>query len=261
MFGLIGHNIQGSLSPALFKAAYGGEFCYELIDVESFEEGFQRFVEGPFKAVNVTAPFKEAAMNAAAKRGFRVRSIGGANILLKEADGTVVAHNTDYHGVYNTLAAVASRGGGAKCGSAPGGDAACGNAACGSKKAVVIGAGGAGRAAREAMKDLCDEVVVVNRTPREGVLPLDALENELNGANFVIYTLPCAISQIKFLSSLPEDAIVFEASYAQRFVDASALKAKYIPGEAWLLNQGITAYRIMTGHEPDVPAMRKILKL
>lgn len=260
MFGLIGHNIQGSLSPALFKAAYGGEFSYDLIDVESFEEGFQRFVEGPYKAVNVTAPFKEAAMMAASKRGFRVRSIGGANILLKELDGSIVAHNTDYHGVYNTLAAEASRGGVA-CGLAGArGSATRGGAECGSK-AVVIGAGGAGRAAREAMLDLCDEVVVVNRTPREGVLPLDALENELSGANFVIYTLPCAISQIKFLSSLPEDAIVFEAGYAQRFVDASALKAKYIPGEAWLLNQGITAYRIMTGLEPDVPAMRKILKL
>lgn len=256
MFGLIGHNIQSSLSPALFKAAYGGEFSYDLIDVETFEEGFQRFVEGPYKAVNVTAPFKEAAMMAAAKRGFRVRSIGGANILLKEPGGSIVAHNTDYHGVYNTLAAEAGARGlaGAR------GSVARGGAKCGSK-AVVIGAGGAGRAAREAMLDLCDEVVVVNRTPREGVLPLDALENELSGANFVIYTLPCAISQIKFLSSLPEDAIVFEAGYAQRFVDASALKAKYIPGEAWLLNQGITAYRIMTGLEPDVPAMRKILNL
>lgn len=250
MFGLIGHNIQGSLSPALFKAAYGGEFSYDLIDVESFEEGFRKFVEGPYKAVNVTAPFKEAAMIATSKRGFRVRSIGGANILLKELDGSIVAHNTDYHGVYNTL----SQAAGAR------GSVARGGAKCGSK-AIVIGAGGAGRAAREAMLDLCDEVVVVNRTPREGVLPLDALENELSGANFVIYTLPCAISQIKFLSSLPEDAIVFEAGYAQRFVDASALRAKYIPGEAWLLNQGITAYRIMTGLEPDVPAMRKILKL
>lgn len=255
MFGLIGHNIQGSLSPALFKAAYGGEFSYDLIDVETFEEGFRRFVEGPYKAVNVTAPFKEAAMMAASKRGFRVRSIGGANILLKEPDGSIVAHNTDYHGVYNTLSlAVEARGSVAR------GSAARSGAECGTK-AVVIGAGGAGRAAREAMLDLCDEVVVVNRTPREGVLPLDALENELSGANFVIYTLPCAISQIKFLSSLPEDAIVFEAGYAQRFVDASALRAKYIPGEAWLLNQGITAYRIMTGLEPNVPAMRKILNL
>lgn len=260
MFGLIGHNIQGSLSPALFKAAYGGEFSYDLIDVESFEEGFQRFVEGPYKAVNVTAPFKEAAMMAASKRGFRVRSIGGANILLKEPDGSIVAHNTDYHGVYNTLSQVVEARGSAARGSVARGSAACGGAECGSK-AVVIGAGGAGRAAREAMRDLCDEVVVVNRTPREGVLPLDALENELSGANFVIYTLPCAISQIKFLSSLPEDAIVFEAGYAQRFVDASALRAKYIPGEAWLLNQGITAYRIMTGLEPNVPVMRKILNL
>lgn len=259
MFGLIGHNIQGSLSPALFKAAYGGEFSYDLIDVESFEEGFQRFVEGPYKAVNVTAPFKEAAMMAASKRGFRVRSIGGANILLKELDGSIVAHNTDYHGVYNTLVAEA-RGSVARGSDGARGSATRGGAEYGSK-AVVIGAGGAGRAAREAMLDLCDEVVVVNRTPREGVLPLDALENELSGANFVIYTLPCAISQIKFLSSLPEDAIVFEAGYAQRFVDASALRAKYIPGEAWLLNQGITAYRIMTGLEPDVPAMRKILNL
>ena len=31
-FGLIGHPISHSLSPALFKAAYGGKYAYELIE-------------------------------------------------------------------------------------------------------------------------------------------------------------------------------------------------------------------------------------
>ena len=45
-FGLIGHPIAHSLSPALFKAGYDGRYPYELIETADFEEAYARFLEG-----------------------------------------------------------------------------------------------------------------------------------------------------------------------------------------------------------------------
>ena len=39
-FGLIGHPIAHSLSPALFKAAYNGRYQYDLIEGEEFEKSY-----------------------------------------------------------------------------------------------------------------------------------------------------------------------------------------------------------------------------
>ena len=63
-FGLIGHPIVHSLSPALFKAGYDGRYLYELIETSDFEEAYQRFLDG-YDGINVTAPFKELAFTKA----------------------------------------------------------------------------------------------------------------------------------------------------------------------------------------------------
>ena len=59
-FGLIGFPIAHSLSPLLFKAAYGGRFRYDLLESEDFDTAFRAFMKS-CDAVNVTAPFKELA--------------------------------------------------------------------------------------------------------------------------------------------------------------------------------------------------------
>ena len=56
-FGLIGHPIAHSLSPALFRAAYGGKYAYDLIETPDFEAAWARFL-ADYKAINVSAPFK-----------------------------------------------------------------------------------------------------------------------------------------------------------------------------------------------------------
>ena len=59
-FGLIGHPIGHSASPALFAKAYGGRWQYDLIEGEDFEASWQRFLD-EYQAINITAPFKETA--------------------------------------------------------------------------------------------------------------------------------------------------------------------------------------------------------
>ena len=61
-FGLAGYPIADSLSPRLFDAAYHGNWPYELLESPDFEVVANRFRGEPFRAINVTAPFKSAAL-------------------------------------------------------------------------------------------------------------------------------------------------------------------------------------------------------
>ena len=101
-FGLIGHPIAHSLSPALFKAGYDGKYPYELIETADFEEAYERFLEG-YDGINVTAPFKELAFAKADILSPECKTIGATNLLVKTPEG-IKAYNSDYRGVRMWLA-------------------------------------------------------------------------------------------------------------------------------------------------------------
>ena len=96
-FGLIGHPIAHSLSPALFKAGYDGRYPYDLIEGDDFEESYRRFIEG-YDGINVTAPFKELAYAKADIVSEDCRLIKATNLLVKTTEG-VKAYNSDLLGV------------------------------------------------------------------------------------------------------------------------------------------------------------------
>ena len=99
-FGLIGHPIAHSLSPAMVRSA-SPEWTYDLIATQDFEEAWRIFLEG-YDAVNVTAPFKLQAFERADESDTVTGAIGAANILLKTERG-VKALNTDFWAVCQLL--------------------------------------------------------------------------------------------------------------------------------------------------------------
>jgi len=104
-FGLIGHPIAHSLSPALFKAGYDSRYPYQLIEGADFEDSYRRFLEG-YDGINVTAPFKEPAFDKADILSPECEAIGATNLLVKTPDG-IKAYNSDYLGVRMWLSDVA----------------------------------------------------------------------------------------------------------------------------------------------------------
>ena len=173
-FGLIGYPIAHSLSPELFRKAYGGRWEYELIEEQDFDRAWERFCDGPYKAVNVTAPFKtEAAMRADIKSP-EVLKTGAANILLK-TDMGIKAFNSDYLGLIGLLPDSAG------------------------KTAAVIGMGGAGRAAAAAA---ADKGFKLSTFHHDGI-------SEGVEADLIIYTLPCRVPGADRLIS----HILIEANY------------------------------------------------
>lgn len=245
-FGLIGHPVAGSFSPRLFEAAYGGRYPYDLIEGADFGVSWQRFLDY-YAGINITAPFKEFAFRAVDALSEDARLCGAVNLAVKTPAG-IVGYNTDVDGV---VLAVRETG-------------------LPVSEALVVGCGGAGRAAAVAALRLGCRVTLANRTPSRAAALADELNAGLDPAidpvctwvpveeipslspDLVIYTVPGP------MNGFPEfpDAIILEANYRTPCLEGRG-KA-YISGRRWLLYQAVAGYGIFTGETPDADAMFRI---
>jgi shikimate 5-dehydrogenase len=251
-FGLIGHPIAHSLSPALFKAGYEGRYPYELIEGEDFEESYKRFLE-EYDGINVTAPFKELAFAKADILSPECESVGATNLLVKTPLG-VKAFNSDFLGVRMWLEEVAAEVLTEKI------------------SVLIVGLGGAGKAAAAAAESLGMKVVRMNRTVRdEKTRPLDDFKECFREADIIIYNIPTAIQALNELTDKDftpgKPKFIMEANYKDPSFGKEILAkmqtanplARYTGGKTWLLYQAVTGYEIFTGEKPDLAGMYDVL--
>ena len=150
--GVCGQPIRHSMSPVIhgaWIAAAGLNAAY--VPFAPSEDSFESFVEGlrggTIRGLNVTIPFKEQALACADRCSDLARLAGAANLLIFEADGTIVADNTDGPGLIDAIAV-----------QAPGFDLAV-------SPVVILGAGGAARGAAAALTLAgAPRISIVNRT-------------------------------------------------------------------------------------------------
>ena len=251
-FGLIGHPIAHSLSPALFKAGYEGRYPYELIEGENFEESYRKFLE-EYDGINVTAPFKELAFAKADILSSECESVGATNLLVKTPQG-VKAFNSDFLGVRMWLEEVAAE------------------VLTEKKSVLIVGLGGAGKAAAAAAESLGMKVVRMNRTVRdEKTRPLDDFKECFREADIIIYNIPTAIQALNELTDKDftpgKPKFILEANYKDPSFGKEILAkmqtanplARYTGGKTWLLYQAVTGYEIFTGEKPDLAGMYDVL--
>lgn len=259
-FGLIGHPIEHSLSPALFKAGYDGRYLYELIETPNFEEAYQRFLN-EYDGINVTAPFKELAYAKADVISEECRLIGATNLLVKTSEG-IAAYNSDYRGLLhwlNNILPVTSE-----------------------KKRVsvlVVGLGGAGKAAAVAAWKAGLKVTLMNRDisksedmasrlgSRVSVRPLTNFTKCFDEADIIIYNLPVRLPEIDSICQNNSGGRkhLLEANYKNPSFDQTTiehigengLNIEYHNGRTWLLLQALTGYELFTGEKPDLSQMTK----
>ena len=245
-FGLIGHPIEHSLSPALFKAGYDGMYPYDLIITEDFEEAYRRFLEG-YDGINVTAPFKERALRKADIVSEECRLVGATNLLIKTPEG-ITAYNSDFRGLVAIFKGLKG-------------------------KVLIVGAGGAGKAAKAAAEALGYETTVINRTQYgPEIKPLSSFPEEFRKADIVIYNLPVRIPEVDMLTEedlcTGQAKVILEANYRNPSFDNGSIKRmvemnpliRYIDGLEWLLQQAVTGYELFTGKAPDSEAMKAVIK-
>lgn len=263
-FGLIGHPIEHSLSPALFKAGYDGRYTYDLIPGEDFESSYHRFLD-EYDGINVTAPFKEQAFAKADIFSEECRLCKSTNLLLKTPEG-VKAYNSDFLGVRLWLQEVLDK--------------------TSSETTLIVGTGGAGRAAAAAAASLGMKVTLMNRNPERAARlaedltgagfdaearPLDDFRTCFAEAEIIIYNIPAPIPELTALTKedfAPGKAkFILEANYRDPSFDEALLAGmreanpliQYSSGRTWLLYQALTGYEIFTEEIPDLDKMSDVL--
>ncbi|MBO7673526.1 MAG: shikimate kinase [Atopobiaceae bacterium] len=203
-YGLLGRTLGHSWSPrihaGLGSAPYG-LFEREPQDVADFVRN------GAWRGINVTIPYKRQAAELADARSERVQRLGVANTLVKRADGTIFAENTDVLGFSWMLDRFAQRTIGAPAAASFGGT-----------KALVLGSGGASQAVQAALSDIGAHVVVVSRAGEETYATLTKRHAD---ARLLVNTTPvgmypnCPASPVtrEQLEALPNLAAVVDVVY------------------------------------------------
>lgn len=264
-FGLIGNPISHSKSPALFKAAYGeGKYSYTLIEAESCAKAMERFTNEGFTGINITSPFKDEVMNYVHTPDDISSTLGSANTIVYR-EGKLYSYNTDFYGVANTLQDVLSNN--------------CLQHNCnslqrfcekqsGDLKVLAVGAGGAGKAAALAVKQMGMEVYFANRSSSAAkpfaekigaeYLSLAQIPDILPEIDIILYNLSVSIDELK--GGDFSGKIVFEANYAHPNLNCSNAGV-YVDGRFWLYNQAIPAFKLFTREEPNTLAMRDIMSI
>jgi len=140
-FGLLGEKLGHSFSPLIHS--YLGDYEYPLYEISTDSLG-DFMTKRRFDGINVTVPYKQMVMPYCASLSDETRTIGSVNTIIKDENGSLSGHNTDYYGFSMMLeqSRINPKG----------------------KKVLVLGDGGSARTVRAVLNGLgVREVVTISR--------------------------------------------------------------------------------------------------
>jgi shikimate dehydrogenase len=265
LIGLIGANIMGSLSPALFAdafAAAGIDGFYHLIDVDRLPRRrlaqlLDALKAAGFAGANITYPFKQEVMALLDSVDPEAAQTGAVNTVAIAPDGRATGYNFDRRGWRHSFEETFGRDGAR--------DAAV----------VLVGAGGAGRAVAFALMDLGVARLVIHdrdgarahalgndiaehygasRCRLTGDLDRDisAADGVVNATQVGMRGFPGNPVPVAALSATQWCADVVYTPIETEFIQAAAAKGcRVMTGAGMCVHQAVEAFRLFTGVEPD----------
>lgn len=266
---VIGDPVGHSLSPQIHMTwidAMGLGASYESIRVPTGDTAaaLEEFARKKFRGLNVTLPHKQAVLDSVSHMSPAVRAIGAANTLTRSEGNKWTADNTDAPGLMAAMKRV-------------------GMSSLDGKAVLLLGAGGAARAALFALDQAGADITLLNRTVEKAGQAiseccarehrfgsLDDLQAAAESADLVINSASLGHRGEYF--SLPEGngRLFFEMSYGApagpQLDHARAQGWKTEDGLGMLVCQAAESFRIWFGGElPDVEvaleACRETLKI
>ena len=230
--GLLGYPLSHSISPAFQQAAfdhYGMSVQYELWPAppEALESEVSKLRLSRYLGANVTVPHKERIPSLVDEVDSNARSMGAINTIVAR-DDRLIGYNTDGYGFIRSLQEIG--------GCDPSG-----------KRVLLLGAGGAGRAAAFSLVAAgAASVTIANRT----VGRAESLARDVGGAANNVAAIPADGPALREAASGSE-LIVNSTSVGMRHGDAEGLS----PLDATLIPPGSLVYD-MVYNPPETPLMR-----
>jgi len=271
LIGLIGANIMGSLSPALFAdafAAAGIDGFYHLIDVDRMPERrlpqlLDAIKTAGFAGTNITFPFKQDVTALLDAVDPEAAQTGAINTITIAPDGRTTGYNFDRRGWRHSFEATLG------CSSAQG------------ATVVLVGAGGAGHAVAFALMDLGVAVLVIHdrdgaraHALKDGLAKhygasrcrvTSDLEGDIAAADGVVNATQVGMRgfpgnpvPIAALSAAHWCADVIYTPIETAFLRAAIAKgSRVMSGGGMCVHQAVEAFRLFVGIEPDIARMHR----
>ena len=272
ILGVIGAPIAHSLSPIIQNAALheaGLDYVYTAFPVrrDALASAVCGLRDAGVAGFNVTIPFKTEIMPLLDVLSEDAQRIRAVNTVVIASDGTMTGHNTDVTGF---MAGFAARGIGLA-----------------GKRTVLIGAGGAARAAlwgllRSGVSSVCIGVrnlakgkALCTDFAADGTLAVYCFDDPhfrdvLCTADIVVQTTPIGMSpQTDAMppvdpAAISPSAAVYDLIYTPAetaFLRAAAAHGcTTINGETMLVMQGAEAFSLWTGVRPNTDLMQRALR-
>jgi len=262
LYGVIADPVGHSLSPRIHNAAFaetGLDAVYLPLWVEGDPAAFvQAMREFEFDGYSVTIPHKQAVMAAVDEIEPLARRIGAVNTIQRRPDGRLFATNTDWTAGLAAIEAVVGAGW------------------VRGKRALVLGAGGVGRAMafglseRGAMVTLTDvdasRAGVLAREVRAATCSLDrALGRPYD---ILLNCTPVGMHPKTDESPAPQEflrqeMVVYDAVYnpleTRLLREARAAGCRTVPGIEHFVRQAVEQFELWTGRPAPVETMRRVV--
>lgn len=258
-FAVCGKPVSHSKSPIIqssFFVANGFRAGYSRLAGRDFASIMRLFDEMELSGMNITAPFKEVAMQYCDEVDSTAKQIGAINTIIRmpniiRTDDGKKGYNTDYLGVRESLASFDLS----------------------NKNIVILGAGNASKAVLFALKEYANisNITIINRTFSKAEAlagqfhckssEWESLPNMIASADVLINTINADIDLSNVSAKL--DLIIFDAIYHNSSFQtwAKDRQIKYLSGMHWLINQAVPAARLFMDnanalcHTDKLPAL------
>ncbi|MCQ2460833.1 MAG: chorismate mutase [Clostridia bacterium] len=228
VYGLLGQSLAHSYSEQIHKElGLRGKVAYDYKLLEVAPENLEDFLSrSDIQGLNVTIPYKKAVLAFCQELSDDVLRIGAANTIVMKK-GKLCAYNTDIAGFKYMIEKS--------------------NINVSGKKCVILGAGGASKAARCGLEDLgAREIIIVTR---EGY---DALGLHAD-ADIIVNTTPVGMypengEKLISLKSFPRCSGVIDVIYnplrTALLLEAEQLGIPYVGGLSMLVAQARESYNL-----------------
>jgi 3-dehydroquinate dehydratase/shikimate dehydrogenase len=265
VYGVVGDPIRQSLSPVMMNTAFRREnlnAVYLALHAKELADLMSCVRDIPIHGLSVTMPYKEAILKHLDKTDPISQKVGACNTVIRSQDGKLYGFNTDVAGVVRPLEQRMNING---------------------AKVLVLGAGGAARAAVYGLKERGADLYLMNRTAAAGKkLAQQAHIKYLDRAKLakikvpfdvIINATPIGMDALELKGEKPEKPFLtpdelncryaFEMVYSPAetpFTKMARAKGIHvIPGSEMFVHQGARQFEIWTGKPAPVEEMHRVV--
>ncbi|HET6843117.1 MAG TPA: shikimate dehydrogenase [Candidatus Angelobacter sp.] len=257
VYGVAGDPITHSLSPIMLNTAFRREnvnALYLALQAKSLDDLMACVQDIPMHGLSVTMPCKEPILKYLDKTDPLTQKIGACNTVVRAQDGKRYGFNTDVYGIVRPLEQRLHLQG---------------------ARILVLGAGGAARAAVFGLKERGADVSILNRTPATAQkLAKQAGAKVINRAllkklqfDVIINATPVGMEGNRDPLPLTEQEmqtryffdLVYNPAETKMIQMARAKGIHVIPGSEMFVHQGARQFETWTGKPAPLHEMQRVV--